>query len=192
MFLTFCIAVTEQLIRKKAEHNESLIFSLEEISLHQENIEKIEHIQDCCRELKILLMQSNLISKIGNNSIEFPLCLSLCWLTQNLLLFLFLLFSSHAENLNKLKKLEYLNLAINNIEKIENLNGCESLQKLDLTLNFIGDLTSVENLKCNIHLDELFLTGNPCTGGFAFCYHFPPYNLYINISLSTFFFFSYE
>lgn len=70
----------------------------------------------------------------------------------------------HPENLNKLKKLEYLNLAINNIEKVENLSGCESLQKLDLTLNFIGDLTSIESLKQNIHLQELFLTGNPCTG----------------------------
>lgn len=57
--------VTEQLIRKKSEHNELLIFNLEEISLHQENIEKIEHIQDWCRELRILLLQSNLIWKIG-------------------------------------------------------------------------------------------------------------------------------
>jgi protein TilB len=63
-----------------------------------------------------------------------------------------------------LKKLEYLNLAINNVEKIENLEGCESLQKLDLTLNFIGELTSVESLRGNIHLQELFLTGNPCSG----------------------------
>lgn len=62
--------VTEELIRKKSEHNELLIFSLEELSLHQENIEKIEHVHDWCRELKILLMQSNLISKIGNNSIS--------------------------------------------------------------------------------------------------------------------------
>lgn len=102
-------------------------------------------------------MQSNLIEKIGNNSIHF------------FIHFFFLLFvndftSPHAENLNKLKKLEYLNLAINNIEKIENLSQCESLQKLDLTLNFIGDLTSVESLQSNIHLEELFLTGNPCTG----------------------------
>jgi len=63
-----------------------------------------------------------------------------------------------------LKKLEYLNLAINNVERIENLHGCESLQKLDLTLNFIGELTSVESLQTNIELRELFLTGNPCTG----------------------------
>lgn len=63
-----------------------------------------------------------------------------------------------------MKKLEYLNLAINNIEMVENLEGCESLQKLDLTLNFVGELTTVETLKQNIHLRELFLTGNPCTG----------------------------
>ena len=31
------------------------------------------------------------------------------------------------ENLNKLKELEYLNLALNNISKIENIEGCESL-----------------------------------------------------------------
>lgn len=68
------------------------------------------------------------------------------------------------ENLNKLKKLQYLNLAINNVEKIENLNGLESLQKLDLTLNFIGELTSVESLQFNYNLEELYLTGNPCTG----------------------------
>lgn len=67
------------------------------------------------------------------------------------------------ENLNKLKKLQYLNLAINNIEKIENLERCESLDKLDLTLNFIGDLESVCNLKQNFNLKHLYLTGNPCT-----------------------------
>lgn len=69
-----------------------------------------------------------------------------------------------SENLTKLKKLEYINLAINNIEKVENLEGCESLQKLDLTLNFIGDLTSIESLRENINLQELFMIGNPCTG----------------------------
>lgn len=67
------------------------------------------------------------------------------------------------ENLNKLKKLEYLNLALNSIERIENLERCESLQKLDLTVNFIGELTSINNLKENIFLTQLFLTGNPCT-----------------------------
>nr|XP_028591964.1 protein tilB homolog isoform X3 [Podarcis muralis] len=123
--------ITEELVRQRAEHNNCEIFSLEEISLHQQNIEKIEHLDKWCRDLKILYLQNNLIPKI--------------------------------ENVSKLKKLEYLNLALNNIEKIENLEGCEELQKLDLTANFVGELSSVKTLKNNIHLKELFLTGNPCT-----------------------------
>jgi len=60
-----------------------------------------------------------------------------------------------SENVSRLKKLEYLNLALNNIERIENLQGCESLTKLDLTVNFIGELTGIETLKNNIHLETL-------------------------------------
>lgn len=126
----FCFTVTEQLIRKKSEHNELIIGTLEELSLHQEDIERIEYFQNWCRDLKILLLQSNLIAKI--------------------------------ENLHKLKKLEYLNLSLNNIEVIENLEQLESLKKLDLTLNFIGNLQSVANLRDNYNLRELILTGNYC------------------------------
>ncbi|VDL94859.1 unnamed protein product [Schistocephalus solidus] len=128
--------VTEGLIRKRAEHNEGEIFSLEELTLHQQDIERtafatrIEFLDKHCRKLKILYLQSNLISRI--------------------------------ENLNRLKELEYLNLALNNIEVIENLEGCESLTKLDLTVNFIGDLTSVENLQNLENLRDLYLIGNPC------------------------------
>ncbi|XP_041848393.1 protein tilB homolog isoform X2 [Melanotaenia boesemani] len=125
------VYITEDMIRRRAEHNDCEIFSLEEISLHQQDIEKIEHIDRWCRDLKILYLQNNLIPRI--------------------------------ENVGRLKKLEYLNLALNNIEVIENLEGCESLQKLDLTVNFVGRLSSVESLKHNIHLRELFLVGNPCT-----------------------------
>ncbi|XP_034826555.1 protein tilB [Maniola hyperantus] len=125
------VNITVDLVRKKAEHHDCLLAPLEEIALHQENIEKIEDLQDWCPKLRILLMQSNLISKI--------------------------------ENLNKLKHLTYLNLALNNIEVIENLERCESLRKLDLTLNFIGDIVSVESLTDNYNLENLYLTGNPCT-----------------------------
>ncbi|CAH0404921.1 unnamed protein product [Chilo suppressalis] len=125
------VKITVDLVRKRAEHHDRLLAPLEEIALHQENIEKIEYLQDWCPKLKILLMQSNLIAKI--------------------------------ENLNKLKHLTYLNLALNNIEIIENLERCESLQKLDLTLNFIGEIVSVENLIDNYNLENLYLTGNPCT-----------------------------
>uniref|UniRef100_A0A4W4GQG7 Leucine-rich repeat-containing protein 6 n=1 Tax=Electrophorus electricus TaxID=8005 RepID=A0A4W4GQG7_ELEEL len=124
------VRVSEDLIRRRAEHNNCEIFSLEEVSLHQQDIERIEHINKWCRDLKILYLQNNLIPKI--------------------------------ENVGRLKKLEYLNLALNNIEVIENLEGCESLQKLDLTVNFVGRLSSVETLSQNVHLHELYLVGNPC------------------------------
>lgn len=56
-----------------------------------------------------------------------------------------------------MKSLQYLNLALNNIEVVENLEGCESLEKLDLTLNFVGELISVEKLKANQHLEHLYV-----------------------------------
>ncbi|XP_028852522.1 dynein axonemal assembly factor 11 [Denticeps clupeoides] len=125
------VRISEDMVRRRAEHNNSEIFSLEELSLHQQNIEKLENLDKWCRHLKTLYLQNNLISRI--------------------------------ENVNRLKKLEYLNLALNNIEVIENLEGCESLQKLDLTVNFVAQLSSVESLKENQHLKELFLVGNPCS-----------------------------
>lgn len=62
------VRITESLVRKKSEHNELEIFSLEELSLHQENIERIENIDKWCKHLKILYLQSNLIPKIENVS----------------------------------------------------------------------------------------------------------------------------
>jgi protein TilB len=70
------------------------------------------------------------------------------------------------EGLNKLKELEYINLAVNNVSKIEGIRHCESLMKIDLTLNFLDveDLEeSVDNLMECEELQELYLTGNPCT-----------------------------
>jgi len=70
------------------------------------------------------------------------------------------------EGLNKLQELEYLNMAVNSIGKIEGLKRCESLMKIDLTLNFIEieDLQeSCENLEWCPRFSELYLTGNPCT-----------------------------
>ncbi|XP_044075738.1 dynein axonemal assembly factor 11 isoform X2 [Siniperca chuatsi] len=138
------VYITEDMVRRRAEHNECEIFSLEEVSLHQQDIERIQHLDRWCRDLRILYLQNNLIPRI--------------------------------ENLGRLKKLEYLNLALNNIEVIENLEGCESLQKLDLTVNFVGRLSSVESLKRNVHLTELFLVGNPCA-------EFEGYRQYVVASL---------
>ncbi|CAH8461464.1 unnamed protein product [Dicrocoelium dendriticum] len=62
------VRITEELIRKRAEHNEGEVFSLEELSLHQQNLERIELLDKLCRDLKILYLQNNLISKIENVS----------------------------------------------------------------------------------------------------------------------------
>ena len=71
---------------------------------------------------------------------------------------------SRIEGVHRLKRLEYLNLALNNITRVENLEGCESLHKLDLTVNFVDldELASLRSLKENLALRELYMTGNPC------------------------------
>lgn len=58
--------ITEELIRRKSEHNEDTLENLEEIALHQLEIEKIELIDRLCKDLKILLLQNNLIGGFNN------------------------------------------------------------------------------------------------------------------------------
>ncbi|XP_068094139.1 dynein axonemal assembly factor 11 isoform X2 [Hyperolius riggenbachi] len=60
------VLITEDLIRRRAEHNNCEIFSLEELSLHQQDLERIEHLDRWCKELKILYLQNNLIPRIEN------------------------------------------------------------------------------------------------------------------------------
>ncbi|XP_042283763.1 dynein axonemal assembly factor 11 isoform X3 [Thunnus maccoyii] len=60
------VYITEDMVRRRAEHNECEIFSLEEVSLHQQDIERIEHIDRWCRDLRILYLQNNLIPRIEN------------------------------------------------------------------------------------------------------------------------------
>lgn len=69
------------------------------------------------------------------------------------------------EGISKLKELEYINLAVNSVQLIEGVRGCECLQKLDLTLNFIDieDFEeSIDNLAELQDFRELYLLGNPC------------------------------
>lgn len=54
------------LLPQRAEHNEGLLATLEEVALHQQNIERIELIGHLCPKLRILYLQNNLISKIQN------------------------------------------------------------------------------------------------------------------------------
>jgi protein TilB len=91
--------ITRALLRKRSEHNEGIISTMEELTLHQEELEGInEVLGSTCRRIKILYLQNNIIPRI--------------------------------ENLVHLKELEYLNLALNNIKKIEGLQNCEFLYKV--------------------------------------------------------------
>ena len=59
------IIVDKELLKKRSEHNNGELSTLEEISLHQFDLEKIENLDIYCKSLKILLLQNNQISKIG-------------------------------------------------------------------------------------------------------------------------------
>jgi protein TilB len=43
-----------------------MLSTLEEVALHQQNLERIELLGQLCPKLKILYLQNNLISKIEN------------------------------------------------------------------------------------------------------------------------------
>ena len=60
------VVIDADFLRKRAEHNEGCLTTLEEIALHQLNIEKIENFDKLIRHVKILLLQNNLISKMEN------------------------------------------------------------------------------------------------------------------------------
>jgi protein TilB len=59
--------VTEELLRKRSEHNEGELSTLEEITLHQFDIEKIELLDVYCRNLRLLYLQNNQIARIGKH-----------------------------------------------------------------------------------------------------------------------------
>ncbi|GIL47018.1 hypothetical protein Vafri_3856 [Volvox africanus] len=114
--------ITERLIRQRAEHNEGLISTLEEVALHQQNIEKIELLGQLCPKLKILYLQNNLLAKIQNlyklKDLEY-LNLAVNNVTK-------------LQNLQRCKGLKKLDLTINIVSK--------------------AGLLTVESLRANIYL----------------------------------------
>ena len=122
------------MLRRKAEHNESMLTTLEEISLHQLNIKDMKNFDVYCRHLKILYLQNNLIEEIKG-------CTKLKELE-----YLNLAVNSiiKIEGLSRCESLNKLDLTLNFID-------VEDLQE------------SVENLEMCENLMDLYLTGNPCT-----------------------------
>ncbi|KAF5269900.1 hypothetical protein FQR65_LT05699 [Abscondita terminalis] len=130
--------VKKELVRKKSEHNECIINSLEELSLHQENIEKIEHIGNWCRNLEILLLQSNLIAKIENlNKLKKLKYLNLA--INNI---------ERIENLERCESLEKLDLTLNfigDLASVKSLENNHALRQLYLTGNPCVDYKDYRN-----------------------------------------------
>nr|XP_023014624.1 protein tilB homolog [Leptinotarsa decemlineata] len=122
------VRITEELIRKRSEHNEGIIGTLEELSLHQEDIEKIEHINNWCKELQILYLQANLISKVENlNKLKKLQYLNLAINNIEVI-----------ENLERCESLEKLDLTLNfigNLESVCSLKNNIFLKDLYLTGN---------------------------------------------------------
>ncbi|XP_037085046.1 protein tilB homolog isoform X1 [Pollicipes pollicipes] len=127
-----CWPVTEELVRKRAEHNEKEIFSLEELSLHQCDVERIQHLDRWCRRLRILYLQSNLIAKIENVG----------RLKQLEYLNLALNSVERVENLEGCESLTKLDLTLNFIGEITSLASLRhnaALRELFLTGNPCAD-----------------------------------------------------
>ena len=84
-----------------------------------------------CRELKILYLQNNLIPRIGEPSSAIAVVyyvhmyiLHVCTNISNMIvIIIILILLMYSENVGRLKQLEYLNLALNNVTRIENLEG---------------------------------------------------------------------
>ncbi|KAJ8033668.1 Protein tilB-like [Holothuria leucospilota] len=126
------VRITETLIRKRAEHNNLEISTLEEVSLHQQDIERIEFIDKWCRDLKILYLQSNLIPKIENvgrlKKLEYlNLALNNIEKVENL------------EGCESLKKLDLTVNFIGELTSIECLQGLVHFEELFLTGNPCAD-----------------------------------------------------
>jgi protein TilB len=128
------VVLDYNLLRKRSEHHDDLLSDLEEISLHQEEIEKIDFIGGYCRHLRILLLQNNVISKIENihrlKELEY-LNLSL----NNI---------ARIENLEKCESLRKLDLTLNFIDFDDFEAGISSLTELAF-------------------FEDLYLLGNPVT-----------------------------
>ncbi|KAI5066601.1 hypothetical protein GOP47_0019225, partial [Adiantum capillus-veneris] len=99
--LRMMVGITEAMLKRRAEHNDGVLYTLEELVLQEEGLDKIDKILGTlCPHLKHLYMPNNLIPRI--------------------------------ENLNRLKELQYLNLALNNITKLFNREPMPRLARLPL------------------------------------------------------------
>lgn len=162
-------AITEDLLRRRAEHNDGMLNRLQEISLAGQSIERVALLNQLCRQLRVLHLQNNLLCRVeGLNRLKVRV--RGLWNGAALAQ----LAAQHHPSISPVllhlpfpswQDLHTLNLAVNNLARVDGLDRCESLARLDLTLNFIGvaGLATLTSLAGNELLRELTLVGNPCT-----------------------------
>jgi hypothetical protein len=65
--------ITLELLRKRSEHNEGMVSTMEEIALHQEELESIGTTigRTCGKTLQILLLQNNVISNLSLSEMKY-------------------------------------------------------------------------------------------------------------------------
>jgi len=119
------VQITEELIRKRAEHNDGILSTLKEVTLHQFDIERIELIGTLCPQLEILYLQNNLIPRIEN-----------------------------LRRLKELRYLNVAVNNIKKIENLERCESLEKLD-LTCNFVDVDELESIESLSCNTFLKEL-------------------------------------
>ncbi|KAJ1618640.1 hypothetical protein T492DRAFT_621016 [Pavlovales sp. CCMP2436] len=108
-----------------------MLGNLEEIALHQLDIGRIEAVNNC-RELRILLLQANLIPRLEN-----------------------------LHRLKKLEYLNVALNNIQRLENLEGCESLKKLD-LTCNFVDLEQLASVRSLRNNTRLEELYMTGNPC------------------------------
>jgi len=117
---------------QRAEHNEGNVTTLEEVALHQQNIERIEALGHLCRHLKILYLQNNLIGRLEN-----------------------------LHRLKELEYLNVAVNNIVRIENLQRCESLKKLD-LTMCFVPVAGLLSLKSLAENYALRELYLVGNPC------------------------------
>jgi protein TilB len=124
---TMGVWITEDLLRKSSEHNECVISTMEEVALHQRNIDRITLLNSACRELRIIYLQNNNISRIEN-----------------------------VNRLKELRYLNLAINKIRQVEGLHRCEWLTKLDFTVNRIDARGLLTC-ERLKDNVHLGELYL-----------------------------------
>eukprot|EP00606_Chrysophyceae_sp_TOSAG23-5_P001380 GSChrysophyteH2.ASY1.ANO1.1162.1 assembled CDS len=131
--------ITRDLLRKRSEHNEGIISTMEEVTLHQEEIEAINEVLGMtCRKLKILYLQNNIIRKMEN-----------------------------LNHLKELEYVNLALNNITKIEGLQNCEFLKKLDMTVNFIDLDELKSSLEHLQPRDRLRDFYLMGNPAEANWA-------------------------